>query len=187
METKSTIDLSMFCDEEISKYALGKPFLVSGRCYATDGRILIRMDDENGICPNDPDLKYPDTESLFTVVDSDYELEPIPFVFKPEGVDDNFKIDPDEFNFTVSSPDDWVAERSNVTWARHKSATQTIDFQGLAFAKMYLWKIAQLPGLKGGACVGGHEISEAKGEAGMLYFRFEGGDGLLMPMATDRA
>lgn len=40
----TTIDLSKFCDPESSRYSIQKPWVKNGYTYATDGRVLVRVD-----------------------------------------------------------------------------------------------------------------------------------------------
>ena len=63
-EPKPRIDLAPFCDPEpMGRYDLSKPFEQAGLTYATDGRIMLRVEDPLEVQPGEK-LKYPNCQEL---------------------------------------------------------------------------------------------------------------------------
>lgn len=61
MGTKE-INLKLFCDKSDGRYKLSAPFVKHGRTVATDGRIIVVLDDDAG--QDSEDGRYPDWQSV---------------------------------------------------------------------------------------------------------------------------
>lgn len=63
----TTIDLSLFCDSEVMRYDLSKPFTIDGWRYATDAKICVRVptdDPSDELKANDLHGRFPDCRTL---------------------------------------------------------------------------------------------------------------------------
>lgn len=170
----SRIELGIFCASEFSpKFDLIEPFLDGGDCFATDGRVLVRCYGENGALEKREGGRYPNVRLLYKELDVTGEGTPVPVLSKPEYLNHEFEINVDDFEFCT------IDDFDQVTCATHKMAYQEVELGGLRFQYQYVWRLGQLPGpVRYWIATGNDTTRKNK----CLYFRFDGGDGFLMPL-----
>jgi hypothetical protein len=169
-------DLLPFCAAEHNyRFAsIGRPWTCEGFTYATDGRILIRVPAIEGVEWNE---KAPPVAKLIaeTVPKSVAKWVPLP-VF-PDPVFDECENcggkgkwrETDESGKEIGLEFD-CDECIGGKWPK----VRPVRVLGRLFNDHFLEEIASLPGI---------EIADVPyREGAALYFRFDGGDGLLMPM-----
>jgi hypothetical protein len=178
------IDFTRFCDHDISRYALAKPFLWGGKAVATDGRILVAVDPTMIPDAKAPDGKVPDISKVLDAHAGLTNWKPLPTWTKCELCEDK------GFERTVcndcggscyvecnyghehdcdSCDKGYVTERCDCH----------VDFDGTTIAKKYASAIAQFEDVEW--CQSNYgKYKDA------IAVRFTGGIGLIMPIEKRR-
>lgn len=167
------LDLQPFCGTEETQYYLMKPFSRDGFTWATDGCILIRVAQREGI----PDIEQKlnvskpieniDAKTFFT---PSFKLPPAPTETGPcpscEGR-----------GYAHDCPDcECECERCNAQGTLDSEILISTKVGGNFFSLKYVRQVLSLPGVEVSA-------SADKNDA-PLFFRFDGGVGVLMPLRT---
>ena len=158
------IDLSKFCDETTCRYDLGSPWRVGEWIYATDGRILVRLDYEESYVLGD-DVDRPSiVEGMLDTLPREWGV--LPEISPPyaDGLEDDFRY----WHECPHCGHAGLRISRDSFFARVKCGARD-------FARGYLWMIHELPGVH----VGFIERSDR------LFFRFDGGVGCLEPMRRE--
>lgn len=193
--SEKEIDLSMFCHKVHSRYDLHKPFVRNGWLTATDGRICVRIKTN---LPDTKDINVPDINASFALCTSILS-KPIGIVLPGTGVgacDDcegngtggricdicggggrhecdcgvEHKCGECEGEGRIEKPDTvcWLCEGEGRGFA-------DVEIAGCKFAGKYTNMIARkFPTAKAVMMQAPDEYN-----ATILYFRFEGGEGVL--------
>lgn len=184
-------DLSLldgFTDPDTHRYALSRPWrMADGRAVATDGRIIVVLDDGSAVDP--PDGRVPNDDGIARVLDGfdrDAEYFLIPRVQGPRhGADPWWHTGQPCVTCNskgVITCDHCLHEdqciqcdgtgRANGT---HYSR-ETVDIDGMIFDRRYVWLIRQLPGAM---------YRPFGGDRQSLDFIFDGGIGRLCGCEAD--
>lgn len=181
----STIDLSKFCDSETSRYSLQEPFTLRGAIYATDGRIAVRVFAPGDADTAAPDKRFPKMEEIFPPVDGDWEPWPkIDVCNFCEGTNKSIcsKCGGDGMCNRCSCGSEHECGHCDGTGdvCCEKCTTPgSLDhrFGKSELALKYAFLISHLP------CV---EYLPTDKPDVVVRFRFEGGEGAVMPLAKER-
>ena len=152
------IDLTPFCGE-LERYNFDKPFNQDGYRIGTDGRVCVRIRDE--ATADTPDINVPKVRTLAWPVVGERVMHPWPSA--------TYHWD-NQVLGAISSEDGesdiwgWMPEPGTMDVAHHLINSE------------YHYVISRLPNVK---------YLPAPNPMGMIYFTFDGGDGLLMPMRRD--
>lgn len=154
--TESAIDLKPFCGED-GRYNFGKPFNQDGHYCASDGKILIRI--PNPGIPDTPDIKVPKVNSLRWPDTENAVMHP---------------WSPAEYRFTkqvlATGKDEDGDDTDTIGWMPEP---RSIMLAAQRINSEYHYLISQLPNVK--YLPGVRPLDP-------IFFTFDGGDGLLMPM-----
>jgi hypothetical protein len=164
--------LEPFCGTDPYRYYLTKPFNVGEHTYATNGHICIRVPKRVGV--PDGDEHAPDPTALFLNSADHYR----PFVVELPAATEEACEGCDGRGTEHDCPD-CECECSNGHCHEGKVSSDSrvsVGINGVPFGAALVRLMLTLPGL---------QVNENHGEAGghpMLRFRFNGGEGALMPL-----
>jgi len=165
--------LKQFCSHDPTRYYLMKPFSQDGYTWATNGHIMVRVAQIDGIAPFDGKAINV-ARPLKGIEDAQFSSRAFTLPPAPEELDDCIKCA--GRGTEHECPDcDCTCEYCKGTGRvdRESKISTTISGQivQLAYARM----VAGLPGV---------EVSERASEGiAPLFFRFDGGVGALMPLS----
>lgn len=146
-------DLMVFCQS--GRGGLGAPFVVDGKTYATDGRTLIRYE---GILE--------DAQDANPNISAHRGAATLAFP----------ALDEKDIKYTFDAPiaTDTACPHCGQKWNKEPNITdKAIRVGDKLLNPCYLYRIMQLPGFR---------FVDRPGKLEPQPFRFDGGDGLLMPI-----
>ncbi len=166
-------ELMPFCDEEIPNFK--EPWTKGNWTYATNGKICIRVPAVDGVEEN---AFTPQADRLFDTAFAPKQWSPVPKVEKPEQpkeiecdeCEGSGKSDENQCEFCGKYPECEECGGSGKIMKPPLVKKKEID--GVIFDEKYLYLIQKLPGIE----IGVNSLPDAS------RFRFDGGEGLLMPM-----
>lgn len=162
------IDLQQFCSKDEERYYLLKPFSMGEWTYATNGHICVRVPRLPDIAESD---KAPKAQTLFKERPEGYQKPNFPDLPELSDMDcpacdgRGTEHDCDDCQCGCDACDD----TGQVT-TDYKVG---VGVSGIPFALHYIRMIAGLPGL---------EIAKVIVPKEPMAFRFDGGEGILMPL-----
>jgi hypothetical protein len=175
-----SIDLQQFCSTEKYRPYLHAPSSLGNFTYATNGHIIIRVKRLSNVPENS---SFPDTERLFAANYRDSEFRPmVSGTLPPLIIDEAETCDAcDGTGFQHRCPD-CQCECSGCGGAGKVRTTSdndtSVSINGAVFDIRYVRMLQSLPGTL-------IESLPRKEEA--MSFRFDGGEGMLMPMRSTHA
>lgn len=163
-------DLTPFCSKDEGRSYLHTPFTRGGFTYATDGRVCVRVPRREGVVGHE---KAPDASKVFP--------SPLPQTtpLRIANLPEREMLpcgDCDDSGLAHSCPDcTHVCEKcgGSLEYEEHR----TVRLRGKRFSAIYLRMVAALPGVEAAIM--------AEPPFPKLYFRFDGGDGVLMGQKQD--
>jgi hypothetical protein len=184
--TTPTIDLTIFCNPESSRFSIREPFVQGGVRYATDGRMMVAVP-----CPDTPDSdpfdetgfrrNFPKMVDVLTGYDTVTIWSDLPAAPGCEDcAGEGRKICPKcqghgEHRCSCGCEHDceWCDEKDN------KVACECFAKCGtLCVATWIINRVATLPGVQWGL----PETSKARH---IIFLKFDGGYGAMMPLDPD--
>lgn len=164
------IDLSLFCGTDKHRPHLHQPFSRGDWTYATNGHILVRQPRRTDV----PEVKNsPNPEKLFAAVDVSLPSRPLPVFEFP--TPERTTCLSCEGRGTEHDCPDCQCECEICGGRGERVERITAGIGATSFSAKYIAMLAALPDIKVPA--------EPPIDAAM-YFTFDGGDGLLMPMKS---
>lgn len=172
-----SIDLQPFCATSDSRKYLREPFHINGHTFATDGRLMIRVPRRADI--PEPQAAVPDKaveqiQQWFTDI-SALPFEPAPtFELPPPELIRKEECEDCEGTGHEHDCPDCSCECQSCGGSGEAEIVRDVSAHvgKLIFNIEFIRKIADLPGLQ--------LAIDAPTKTGAMYFRFDGGDGLLM-------
>jgi hypothetical protein len=180
-----TINVTSFCDTEETRYALKTPWRVGDKVVASDGRIIVEID--SGLAPDVVELgndrRMPKYEPIFEQFSECNNWRPFPDWDDRhcDGCNDTGLFRCKECDGTGSCEchcghqHDCHECHGSGYKNRSRCPACAIFFDGEPFAAMYLRSIRQLPNVS----------IDTRGDK--LYFKFDGGRGVLAAMVKETA
>lgn len=162
------VGLKQFCGAEWSWPYLHEPFSRGEYTYATDGAIIVRVP---RVAEIGEDPYTPNPEEIFATMPADgwrplrVELPPIAPTEECWSCYDGFEHDCPDCTCECDECDGTGLVEPNLS----------TEIGGVIFDLKYIRMIAELPGV---------EVAITDGKS-PSFFRFEGGDGALMPMRSE--
>lgn len=168
------IDLKPFCGTDVYRSYLHQPFSQGDFTYATNGHICMRV-------PRREDAPEQDKVNPSAMPwDKAQDFAPLPMLTLPEKSTDIRECDECYDGYEHDCPDcECICEACHGTNQIDFDSDEkmSVDLFGIPFALRYVRLLMTLPGVQI-SLVQMPTFDAAKG----LAFRFEGGDGLLMPL-----
>ena len=168
--------LNPFCGDDPTRYYLQVPFNQDGFAWATNGHILVRVPEMEGLlpcsCPKPINISKP----LTGFEDAQFSKAR----WKLPAHDPHFKgpcIVCDGRGVLHDCPEcDCICEACKGTGRADPERRTSVRILGRLYALNYVRIIASLPGL---------EVSDGQGGERPLFYRFDGGIGALMPLRAE--
>jgi hypothetical protein len=172
-KTKNQIDLAPFCDDDpYGRYSLNAPFFEGGYLVATDGKVLVRLRDREGI--NAKDRKVPRVAEIMRDIAGALDYHPWPAA---DAIPACPEVDCENGILELACSGCACGHCEGQPYTKLCSDLACpVEIGGVRIARHYWYKIARLPGVK--FCIA------RKGE--MLWLRFDGGDGAIMGLTSDK-
>lgn len=165
-------DLKKFCSIDDSRHSLHEPFTIKAFTYATNGCIAVRVPQIAEVIQATRGLQPESIETLFSEIDPTTEY----FSFVQNKLPKT-KIREEECKDCNHDCPCCVCREScevcEGTGSYKMRESETIFIDGVPFDSFYLNLIQQLPGVV---------ISRKCEDGKPMPFKFESGDGLLMPL-----
>lgn len=166
--------ISQFCDSD-GVFSIRLPWSRGDYTYSTNGHLIIRI-------PRHPDIKEipeaPDASDIFL------KAEPVPpeWINIPTLPEAEFiqckECEGQRFVTWKTNWNEYEAECKSCNGTGERKEFQKIEINGVIFNVEYLRKISKLPNPKISVLNAGGGIS---GKEKPAWFKFDGGDGLIMP------
>lgn len=181
---KPKFDLQPYCKDEPRRYAINRPWRQGEYVYATDGRILVRVQHQLCECGG-PDGKVPDCEQVINPMAKVRDWE-----FPPPGVhcEECSGIGRRTAICSTCRGTGWYIIAGQMEPCFHEDDCEAvqifacdncrIEFEAARFAQWYMNLVRRLPNVRVG-------VIDKKDERAPLYFRFDGGVGVLMGIKPD--
>lgn len=168
----TTEDLKPFCSTDKTRPGICEPWSDDRYTYATDGRVLLRVEKIEGVGPHDGTPNNMNMEKLgFPVYISDLKWVPLPSdIPGPEAVACSM-CNNSGFHYCQCGHEhqcEWCKGEGEI----HMTVKMMIEYR--KFDAEYIRKLAKLPALRVASKFGDRSAA--------LPFSFDGGIGLLMPM-----
>lgn len=177
MATETVIDLKPFCECGPGRYDMQTPFISGGKTYATDGRVLVCLDEPEATPDADPNRRFP-----LDAIEAMIARESIPGDYRPlsevlEPIDRKHKRP-----CRVCDGDGFILTKNDAPECKHcdmgEVPSKVYRIYGQDFDSYYVDHLAKLPGI---------ECRAAKETKGPIVFRFDGGVALLMAIAFEKS
>jgi len=167
----SEIDLHQFCSTDKNRPKLVSPFSRNEYTYATNGHIIVRVPRRDDIQET---ADAPNPTTLFDDAEPRMDYRPAIFPELPSYKSTKIECFRCEGRGTEHDYPDCTCEciECGGDGFDEKEPAIYIGIDGVPFALKYVIKIASLPNIQVGKAV----------PSGALPFRFDGGEGLLMPV-----
>lgn len=184
--TTKHIDLQAFCYPETNqRYALSKPRLLDGMACATDGRMLIRCKPEFAEPFEPAEGKFPNVSDVMTEIDSctfapveipvckSCDNKPIKMIECSECYGEGRAV----CSHCEHEDECWECEGTGKEQWICPKCRDSIVISGRTLAGRLVYPVASLPGVVW--------EQDERGSTKGLYFKFDHGDGAVMPLQME--